>query len=142
MTLAAELKRLDESLTPGKWTVFDGCSWRRIGLEGTLTNVIEPTTHPYDRHPDLHARREDLDAVCALRNLLPSLVALAEREAWQPIASAPRDGTLILLHGHDQINPGYYDATPRIGGYGPWHWGITFQPTHWMRLPEPPTPKE
>jgi hypothetical protein len=71
-----------------------------------------------------------------------ALVALAEREAWQPIASAPRDGTLILLHGHDQINPGYYDATPRIGGYGPWHWGITFQPTHWMRLPEPPTPKE
>jgi hypothetical protein len=107
MTLAAELKRLDETA--------NDCVWGSLVYQ--------------------HCESQ-------LMNLLPSLVALAEREAWQPIASAPRDGTLILLHGHDQINPGYYDATPRIGGYGPWHWGITFQPTHWMRLPEPPTPKE
>jgi hypothetical protein len=136
MTLASELKRLDEAMTPGPW---EANPWYPREGGGGLSRYVESETRTVCQTAK---GTDDVEGIAALRNLLPSLVALAEREAWQDIASAPRDGTLILLHGHDQINPGYYDATPRIGGYGPWHWGITFQPTHWMRLPEPPTPKE
>ena len=69
---------------------------------------------------------------------------------WQPIETAPK-GELILLHGtqdkHEMVNmggpvtfAGYWDACD-----GAWcsvgsTWsGPFYTPTHWMRLPSPPT---
>lgn len=57
---------------------------------------------------------------------------------WQPIDSAPRDGTAVLLwwpHWASRPVVGYYgfagwDATEVIGA-GP-------GPTHWLPLPPPP----
>jgi hypothetical protein len=59
---------------------------------------------------------------------------------WQPIETAPRDGTPILLWAHmdwrDELIPvtGWYAR-----GSGEWvchaDW---FNPTHWMPLPVPP----
>jgi hypothetical protein len=85
-----------------------------------------------------------------------ALVALAEREAWQPIASAPKDGTPILIF--DPTKPSVSNSggkahdDPRfaIGYYRTWYpdgaewvWGNRndsyCSPTHWMRLPAPPT---
>lgn len=61
---------------------------------------------------------------------------------WQPISSAPKDGTLVLLFGEGNqgqyIKSGFYDEAPRIGSDINWHWGLTFEPTHWMKLPSPP----
>ena len=75
------------------------------------------------------------------RNLLKALVdaaVLAERKrsAWQPIETAPRDGTQILA-----IWPG--KGTPRIIWFDRARWTddgdhslIDF--THWQPLPSPP----
>jgi hypothetical protein len=77
---------------------------------------------------------------------------------WQPIETAPKDGTWVLLAGGDCYNDGG-DPTERIvtaqctnelngrtmddtrwqfawydGGY----YGEYLDPTHWMPLPEPP----
>jgi len=57
---------------------------------------------------------------------------------WAPISEAPKDGTLVLLSDGKYRHVGYYCDKPNLGGYGPWHWGIVHQPTHFMPLPEPP----
>jgi hypothetical protein len=52
-------------VTRGPWTVFTGCSWRRIGRDGPGQDdraVLAPTTAS-DGHPELMASRgNDLDA--------------------------------------------------------------------------------
>ena len=65
---------------------------------------------------------------------------------WQPIETAPKDGTEVLVTLHE-----YGDPTKRrlyevarysergAGWYGPSaHSPKLYDPTHWMLLPEPP----
>jgi hypothetical protein len=73
---------------------------------------------------------------------------------WQPISTAPKDGTLVMLWDPDG-DPNYYIARwfadhryRREGPFGPFVWtngdpasGIRLArdvPTHWMPLPAPP----
>ncbi len=65
---------------------------------------------------------------------------------WQPIETAPKDGTPILIFSAERCT----SCPPKTAGMGTayWcggYWGITNQfyplrhkPTHWMPLPEPP----
>lgn len=65
----------------------------------------------------------------------------AERSAinWQPIETAPRDGTDILV-----FQPQYGECFCAFYNSGCW-WQFSLlhvlkdEPTHWMPLPEPPT---
>jgi hypothetical protein len=66
---------------------------------------------------------------------------------WQPIETAPRDGTDVLVyvpkpHWHypPPATPGVFEAWY---GYGKWKIdtddnGTWVEPTHWMPLPSPP----
>jgi hypothetical protein len=63
---------------------------------------------------------------------------------WQPIETAPKDGTFIL--GYYADRPWLWDIVQWDAGYlgGAW-WGgghendgPLFPPTHWMPLPDPP----
>lgn len=63
-----------------------------------------------------------------------------EASAWQPIETAPRDGTRVLVW--DGKHGGHYVA--RYDEDDLWEWGNdlcgSLEPTHWMPLPpEPPT---
>lgn len=78
---------------------------------------------------------------------------------WQPIETAPKDGTLILVYNGE--NEGYCTGKHQIGtaswemaysGYTDdkrCEWlsnaccdGVSnYKPTHWMPLPKPPTAK-
>lgn len=76
-------------------------------------------------------------------------------QEWQPIETAPRDGTVILLTYADDVLVGawdagesrypwkYLDAEWRRGkGLVPFMNGLaSHAPTHWMPLPAPPAPK-
>ena len=61
---------------------------------------------------------------------------------WQPIETAPKDGTRILTASRH--NSGWWLIVAEWGGKSPPRWidsfiGRTAQsPTHWMPLPEPP----
>jgi hypothetical protein len=57
--------------------------------------------------------------------------------SWQPIETAPRDGTVILVYA-----PGLFQTAAWVDGY----WTTACENwlddvTHWMPLPEPPTTK-
>ena len=76
-----------------------------------------------------------------------------ERMEWRDIATAPKDGTLILVRGKPTDHPGleveflaestftaYYEPIDEafcING-GDWM-GPFIEPTAWMPLPAPPT---
>lgn len=67
---------------------------------------------------------------------------------WQPIDSAPKDGTAVLLWARDLRFPGNVAVAQYItddiewwhvtdGKFGPWPLRGP-SPTHWMPLPGPP----
>lgn len=64
---------------------------------------------------------------------------------WQPIETAPKDGSQILTWRANW--PGLMAAKDKcwfqISFWSDQHWGFVCwpkntQPTHWMQLPEPP----
>ncbi len=77
---------------------------------------------------------------------------------WQPIATAPRDGSFILLSGEGRVSIGKYHEDkgqiliaakePYWDDYDHSYWDryetddSWFQPTHWMPLPAPAAPVE
>lgn len=77
-----------------------------------------------------------------------------QQEAWQPIETAPKDYTEILLwQPNSNVYTGRYFSDGlrlRYGMFGEgWYWaGYSekptgpVQPTHWMPLPAPPQPKD
>lgn len=79
---------------------------------------------------------------------LAKLDALIEAQGWQPIETAKRDGTYILLHrpidDHRQRRSVQEGKFHRYGMITTWRvssggiWDID-APTHWMPLPKPPT---
>jgi hypothetical protein len=61
---------------------------------------------------------------------------------WQPIETAPKDGTELLLYGPFVPTGGTYMDIGRWTDYadGFWDWSADdSQPTHWMPLPSPPS---
>lgn len=54
---------------------------------------------------------------------------------WQPIETAPKDGSFILLATpKGRIADGFWSLV-----YGVWSWPyVMVEPTHWMPLPELP----
>ena len=59
----------------------------------------------------------------------------AALEEWQPIATAPRDGTRVLLTDGQCMNIGYWETCAGV----PHWWGFPFAaPTLWRHLPALP----
>lgn len=64
--------------------------------------------------------------------------AIRTRDDWQPIATAPKRGTIItfsLLENGQRVSISYWLPETQMWA----HWAEGYQPTHWMPLPEPPT---
>ena len=62
---------------------------------------------------------------------------------WQPIETAPEDGTPVLIfsakHGKNHKSPvalDFYHFRRDGWAYGGWY--AIDNPTHWMPIPEPP----
>ncbi len=72
--------------------------------------------------------------------LEPSNVERGEWREWQPIGTAKKDGTWVLLyHKHARISDWYWDGA--VWTNDSLEWGPDepkLGPTHWMPLPAPP----
>ena len=57
---------------------------------------------------------------------------------WQPIATAPKDGTRFLFTNGEHVGVGRYVNGKAFAADS---WGGVFNtvPSHWMPLPPPPT---
>lgn len=76
------------------------------------------------------------DEIAALKSSSPS------PQTWQPISTAPKDGTkLLLLWGDGKKDTGFWWTADR---FSTGHWHIAGEedrePTHWMPLPSSPLP--
>lgn len=61
--------------------------------------------------------------------------------SWQPIETAPRNGTWVLLRWIDEVQFEQISKGAFHTGYRYWHCPFCMpdlEPTHWMPLPEPP----
>ncbi len=63
---------------------------------------------------------------------------------WQPIETAPRDGTRVLLYlvYRNDCLPPLNTEGAHVDDYG-WHWmgkraNSAYRPSHWMPLPKAP----
>lgn len=85
-------------------------------------------------------------AEAAVRFALQSIPA--PQGSWQPISTAPRDGTWFLAQGDGRGLSGDFENCTFVctweddlGGYTGWQsvpGDYPAQPTHWMPLPNPP----
>jgi hypothetical protein len=83
---------------------------------------------------------------------------LEAKQEWQPIETAPKDGTWILLYCSQQkvaisgmwhVEPDLFTPDVHEPGWSDWvsdndyiMWDSGYSPTHWMPLPEPPMRNE
>lgn len=70
-------------------------------------------------------------------------MSLTMIESWQPIETAPKDGTWVLSTTagiHPFTHQPFVPDTVQWNG-GRWNNGLSqhgYEPTHWMPLPSPP----
>ena len=68
---------------------------------------------------------------------------MTEKREWQPIETAPKDGSLIMIGGYGDAGWFWADAK-WDGGWMMWHpddeeyTSECFLASHWKPLPEPP----
>ena len=61
---------------------------------------------------------------------------------WKPIESAPQAVVCLLTDGKEQAVATLFGAAELGIDWAHRGGSLHFNPTHWMPLPEPPTPKE
>lgn len=84
--------------------------------------------------------RQDITASRQIRNFVESYETAKEAanlSGWMPIASAPKDGTKILLLDPEGCGSGYWNGNGWMADWGNYY---EYEPetTHWMPLPLPP----
>lgn len=75
--------------------------------------------------------------------LLESFATLKEQQTWQPMETAPKDGTEIIGFRDGAMVLIWYCGPAHSAGKFEWSYSDApayFEPTHWMPLPSPPAP--
>lgn len=57
---------------------------------------------------------------------------------WQPIETAPKDGSYVILTNGEDVTAGWWRG--RGSGWNTGYEALDFtgEPTHWMSMPDPP----
>lgn len=92
--------------------------------------------------PDEHPLRSRLVEIAAMRAEVEAMrkqVAPSAPEGWQPIETAPKDGTHVLLANKS----GTRVADGMYGNYKVWSWPyVLVEPAYWRPMPAAPGAQE
>jgi hypothetical protein len=133
-------------------STFDADSDWTIGKENTMTDAPERIWHSIDRKGKINGSPDAHVQPC--EGSLPAYVEYVRADlapSWQPIKTAPKDGTEIILLTRKGICRGKWDVVD-FGEYPldpVYKWWVNSddvfwfeepydEPTHWMPLPAPP----
>lgn len=132
--MTGDLYNMSEATEPTQQRI------ERIKAEINTYLTLGGLFNPEMMNPD---RVRDLIIDC--RGIIAALTAFAEEEEkWQPISSAPKDATAVLLSGWCLDDPKYGRwVGTGVFKYGRWQNddvddSVLYPPTHWMPLPKPP----
>jgi len=140
LNLAAQVRKLEAQLTAlrAELNEIDSVLARRDALDrivGRTNKILVTIAAAQSADPKaasakavvLTARNQELEA------------QLTEQAQWQPIETAPKDGTSILVWKQGEaVVQGWWN---RGGAFNMPHWSTPsnlFDPTHWMPLLQPP----
>ena len=134
--------------------LLDGLKVSTPAMDITALQCWHIGRNVVDRITELEAQLADLenlkvDIANALQSIaeydqenasLKSQLADAQKDAWQPIETAPKDGTEVLLKTSrtGRIANGLWNAVNSEHGFWVWAY-IQAEPAHWMPLPKMPT---
>lgn len=124
--LRSEIAELD-----GCWLGHSQC----LRIVSTLNDLLELASLVGARAPQTD-QRGHYDG-CHLYD--PKEVGARAPQEWQPIETAPKDGSHILAWRDSGVH--LMRWREQVQRWDEWHVGIkhlTIQPTHWMPLPAPP----
>lgn len=136
-----------------KELIEESLEWlKKIEIQANHTGNAAPTAFSYVRHTlaSQQKRIEELEAVnfeLVNEEWFSKYQELKTASEWQPIESAPKDGTEVLIY-HKHTTDSHYSAVAASWFEGQfyasskediidWSDGIK-QSTHWQPLPQPP----
>jgi hypothetical protein len=135
-TVVEELEEAHKKATQGEWHI------RKDGDEGSNGYAVRGEKGAITGWGCVTQKKANAEFIVLSHNLLPALISdwKRQQQQWQPIESAPKDGTRILIYV-----PNHGCAYACGFENGLWQTGITelgFRnrslPSHWMTIPEPP----
>lgn len=143
MTDLTHIEELEKKATPGPWKCCDDPH----EIDGNGKTVAGN----YDYEEGGICSQEDRNFIVALRNAAPGMIEEIKRlraeQEWQPIETAPRDGTRILAWFDHLPHPVISWFIRRGKKSGKWSscgigysasFSLDVEPTHWKPLPPPP----
>lgn len=125
-----QLRALCEAATPGPWEHLEASDavWSADDDEliAETPDQVADAAYIAAAHPGVVLR------------LLAEVERLEQAQTWQPIATAPTDGTIVLLctAGWHKCEEGWFEGD---GWHTDWNY---IDPTHWLPLPAPPAPPQ
>lgn len=111
----------------------------------TKTRQNRYPQEPLDEGKQLKVKRQSFDAAdmaAAAAQGFRDGAAKEQQAEWQPIETAPKDSSYVLLAGkyRNDVASGYW-LQSAYAGNGAWIWPFVHKhPTHWMPLPAAPGP--
>jgi hypothetical protein len=151
-----DLKRFAERvLDAANYGDLDGGDLQEIAVEcGVLREIT--VTEPCGEDCGCAEFHTTGPWTCYRRVPLEPSAPTASAQGWQPIETAPKDGTEVMLHGPEGLDVAEWHAETEdefesgvivapgfdAGFFGRiYAAGCTEDPTHWQPLPPPPHPQ-
>jgi hypothetical protein len=127
----AELEALAKAATPGKWRAW---FTRRRSPE----IYTDPCGAMNDRIGSTLRKNDAAFIAAANPATILKLIARQQEGGWQPIETAPRDGTWVIGATDFGVVPLRWGLS-----WNDQHWAngcVVYRPTHWRPLPPSPDP--